>query len=238
MKISTNTLARLTGVTYLLLILTGVYGLVYVPSLLFDWDSPAATVKNILENEFTFRLAVTSEILCFIFFIFLPLLFFQLFHKVDRHLSVIMVALAVLSVPVTIAHVAKHVDVLTIIKGQSYLNGMSQEWLNGYVMLCLAGFNNGVVVSNIFWGLWLLPLGLLVYKSKFLPKLIGVFLMLGCLGYLMEFICKFIFTVPEVPWYVSAPSSLGEFGICLWLIFLGARPSVRKVKSGLSEAAA
>lgn len=223
-----HSLARLTGLVYLILILTGIYGLIYVPSQLFNWESPTETAKNILNNEFTFRLAITSEIVCFICFILLPLLFYKLLHQVDKNLAVMMVALSVLSVPVTITHVAKHVDVLTILKGQQYLKAFSQDWLEGYVMLNLAGFNNGVVVSNIFWGLWLLPLGLLVYKSKFLPKILGVFLILGCFGYLVEFIAKFIFTVPEIPWYVSAPSSLGEFGICLWLIIFGARPSIKK----------
>jgi len=79
------------------------------------------------------------------------------------------------------------------------------------------------MVSNIFWGAWLFPFGYLVFKSNFLPKFLGVFLMVGCFGYLAEFIARFLFSFIETPWYVSMPSSIGEFGICLYLLIFGVK---------------
>ena len=78
-------------------------------------------------------------------------------------------------------------------------------------------------MSNIFWGAWLFPFGYLVFKSNFLPKFLGVFLMVGCFGYLAEFIAIFLFSFIETPWYVSMPSSIGEFGICLYLLIFGVK---------------
>jgi hypothetical protein len=91
-------------------------------------------------------------------------------------------------------------------------------------MLYPENYNNGIEISQIFWGLWLLPFGYLVYKSGFLPKLLGVLLMLGCFGYLITFFGGFLFpnylktTFSDI---VSIPASVGEIGICLWLLIMG-----------------
>jgi hypothetical protein len=111
--------------------------------------------------------------------------------------------------------------VLLLLSGAEYLNKIPEEQLHAQVMYLLAAFNNGTMVFNIFWGAWLCPLGYLVFKSNFVPKILGVFLMIGCFGYIIEFVARFLFSLTEIPWYVSMPSSLGEFGICLWLLIVG-----------------
>ena len=232
---STDFLARLCGLVYLLLILTGIYGLVYVPAVLFDWTDPAATARNILENEMTFRLAVTAEIACYLCFIVLPLLLYKLLRSVHQDVAVLMVVLALLSIPITLTQVVKHVDVLLLLNEQEYLKAMTTETVQAIIMLRLASFNNGILLSYLFAGLWLLPLGYLVHTSGFLPRVLGVLLMLACLGYLIEFVGKFIFSWPQIPWYVSVPSSLGEFGTCLWLLIFGARPTVFRKKATIAR---
>ena len=235
MNMSTDFLARLSGVVYLLLMLTGIYGLVYVPAMLFDWSDPAATATNILENEMTFRLAVTAEIACYICFVVLSLLLYKLLHNINKDVAVLMVTLAFLSIPITLTQVVKHVDVLLLLEEQEYLKAMTTEVTQATIMLTLASFNNGILVSYLFAGLWLLPLGYLVYHSGFLPRILGILLVLACFGYLIEFVGKFVFSLSQIPWYVSAPSSLGEFGICLWLIIFGARPSVFPKKKARTQ---
>jgi hypothetical protein len=76
----------------------------------------------------------------------------------------------------------------------------------------------------VFWGLWLLPFGYLVYKSGFLPKILGILLMAGCFGYLVNFLGGFLF--PQyasigIAKFVSLPATLGEIGTCLWLLIIG-----------------
>ena len=227
---SIDSLARLSGFVYLLLILTGIYGLVYVPAVLFDWSSPTTTTSNILDNEMTFRLAVAAEIACYICFIFLPLLLYKLLRGVNQDAALLMVILALLSIPLAFAQVTKHLDVLLLVKEPAYLKALTTDVVQATMMLKLASFNNGILVSYIFSGLWLLPFGYLVYHSGFLPRILGILLMLACFGYLIEFVGKFIFSLSQIPWYISIPSSLGEFGICLWLLMFGARPTVFRKK--------
>ncbi|MES2676249.1 MAG: DUF4386 domain-containing protein [Pseudomonadota bacterium] len=218
---SKKTLARVSGFTYLILILTGVFGLVYVPSAIIVWSSPDITVANIKSSEFLFRLGILSQIICFIAFIMLPLFLYELLKSVGKTAATLMVVFALISIPITFVNILNKINVLLLLSGVEYLNKIPQEQLHAQVMYLLASFNNGNMVSNIFWGAWLFPLGYLVFKSHFLPKILGIFLMIGCFGYLVEFLARFLFSLTEIPWYVSMPSSIGEFGICLWLLVFG-----------------
>ena len=216
-------LARTAGLTYLILILTGIFGIIYVPSELVVWDNPATTAANIQASEFLFRLGVVSEIICFIAFIALPLLLYALLNAVNKSMAVLMVIFALVSIPITFINIINKIDILLLLSGAEYLDYFPQEHLHAQVMYLLASFNNGTMVSNIFWGAWLFPLGYLVIKSNFLPKVLGVFLIVGCFGYIAEFVARFLFSMAEIPWYVGLPSIIGEFGICLWLLIFGVR---------------
>jgi hypothetical protein len=142
---------------------------------------------------------------------------------VGRIPAVLMVVFSLVCIPMAFVNIVKKFDVLLLLSGEPYLNAIEPEQLHAQVMYLLASFNNGTQVANIFWGAWLLPFGYLVFKSHFLPKILGVCLMLGCFGYLAEFMARFLFSATEIPWYMSMPSSIGEFGICLWLLILGVK---------------
>lgn len=221
--LSRNNLARASGLIYLVLIVTGIFGIAYVPSTLIAWDNPALTAENIMASELMFRWGVVSEIVCFTCFIFLPLFLFELLKPVNSKGAMLMVVLALLSVPIFFVNAINHVNVLLLLSGAEYLQAIPKEQLHAQVMYLLASFNNGNLVSNIFWGGWLLPLGYLVFESGFLPKILGVLLMLGCFGYLAEFVGRFLLSMNDIPWYVGIPSNLGEFGICLWLLVFGVK---------------
>ena len=226
--ISKNILARLSGLIYLILILTGIYGLVYIPSTLIDWGNPELTVINIKKSEFIFRLGILSEIICFIAFIALPLFLHELLKSVGKTAARLMVIFALLCIPMAFINIINKVNVLLLVSGVEYLQKIPQEQLNAQVMYLLASFNNGTMVANLFWGAWLFPFGYLVFKSKFLPRILGIFLMVGCFSYIAEFITRFLFSITEIPWYVSMPSSIGEFGICLWLLVVGCKDHQEK----------
>ncbi|WP_049631843.1 DUF4386 domain-containing protein [Cellvibrio sp. pealriver] len=220
---SASSLARLAGLIYLVLIVTGIFGLVYVPATLIDWADPAVTVARINEQKQLFRLAVVADVICFVCFIFLPLVLYKLLGWVNRQMAILMVVLALVSIPVTMVNVTKLVDVLTLLHGHAYLSAIAGERLHAQVMYLLVSFNNNTLVASIFWGAWLLPFGYLVFKSGMLPRFLGVCLVLGAVGYLAEFILKFVFSLESVPFYVGLPGTIGEFGICLWMLVLGAR---------------
>lgn len=95
-------------------------------------------------------------------------------------------------------------------------------------MLLLKSYNNGIGIVQIFWGLWLFPFGYLVFKSNFLPKFLGILLMIGCFGYLLKFFGHSLFPNFGIPSFVTLPGSIGEIGICLWLLIMGAKENGHK----------
>ena len=218
---SQSNTARLAGLIYLLLVLTGIFNLVYVPSQLIVWSSAATTVKNITDSEFLFRLSIVTGILSYIFFLVLPFILYDLFKSVHRKYALLMVVLAVASVPISIFNMVNKIDVLTLLSGIDLLDGIEVKQIQTQVMLLLNSYHNGILAVQIFWGLWLFPFGYLVFKSGFLPKIFGVLLMLGCVGYIVKFFGALLFPDIAIPGFVSKPGAFGEIGICLWLLIMG-----------------
>jgi len=223
--------ARIAGLLYLIVVATGLFSLAYVPSQI-EVDDAATTVRNIVANESLFRLGIVSSLACYTAFLLLPLALYRLLSAHGRQAAVLMVALAASSVPFSFANIGHRFDALALLGDADYLNALSADQLQAQVMLSLQSYRHGILVSEIFWGLWLLPFGWLVFKSRLIPRALGVLLMLGCAGYLLDFIGRVL--VPEyaasgLGGYVRLPASLGEIGTCLWLLLMGAREPDRPV---------
>jgi hypothetical protein len=236
---SRNYTARLAGFTYLILVLTGVFYLVYVPTQLVDWKDAAVTANNILNSEFLFRSGIAVGIISSITFLILPFILYRLLESVNKTYATLMVLLAVVSVPVSIFNMINKVDILTLLSGSQYLDTLETEQIHTQVMLLFESYFNGLLVVQIFWGLWLFPFGYLVFKSGFIPKIFGILLMLGCFGYAVKFFGALLFPHITIPGFVGYPSALGEIGICLWLLIMGVKDKSAGTKDDiqLKEAA-
>jgi hypothetical protein len=224
-----NKTARIAGLLYLMTIVTGIFSLIVVPSRIGTHGDVALTVTNIVTNELLFRLGIASGALGYVAFLILPLALYKLLSPVDRNMAVLMVALAVACVPIYFVALANQVDILSLVDGDKYKQLFTPDQLRERVMLLMEAYNNKVFVSEIFWGLWLLPFGYLVFKSDFLPKVLGIFLMLGCFSYLIGYFAQIIFPHATIPSFVMLPATFGEIGICLWLLIVGVRKSEQVV---------
>jgi len=226
MKISNNKLARITGLIYLGVVLTGIFTLMYMPSKLFGADTASLTYQQIASSQLLLRLGILSGLLCYTFFLFLPLALYKLLKQVNENYAKLMVLLALLSVPVYFLNVQNLFSILSvIINGQSKF-GLSVEQAHSQVMLYIDQYNNGMRLVHIFSGLWLFPFGYLVYQSGILPKVLGVFLILGCFGYLINFVGNTLFSNYSqfgISSIINLPASIGEIGTCLWLLIRGAK---------------
>ncbi|MGU3373733.1 DUF4386 domain-containing protein [Chryseobacterium sp. M5A1_1a] len=221
-----NKTARLAGFIYLVVIITGFFSLMYVPSQLIVWEDPTLTFHNISSSVSLFRLGIASSMLCYIAFALLPLVLYQLFKSVNENAARVMVIFAIISVPISFINLQSKFSVLTIIEGADYLKVFDAKQLEAQVMLLLSNYNKGILIVQIFWGLWLFPLGYLVYTSGFLPKVLGVFLILGCFGYIINVFCRTIlphFSEYAISGYITLPASIGEIGLCLWLLAVGVK---------------
>ena len=218
--------ARMAGLLYLVVVLTGLFSLLYVPSQISVDGDAVATVDNIVAHNSLFRLGIVMELIGHVVFLVLPLVLYKLLGPVNREAAVLMVAFAVMSVPLSFVNNINKLNVLSLLSGADYLRAFTVEQLHARVMLSLDAYDNGILVSTIFWGLWLLPFGYLVFKCGYLPKVLGILLMLGCFGYLINYLL-----VELLPGYagtttarvVRMPAALGELGTCLWLLIIGAR---------------
>jgi hypothetical protein len=215
--------ARVAGLLYLVTVVTGIFSLIYVPSRISAHGDAMMVVTNIVTLEPLFRLGIAAGALGYVAFLILPLALYKLLSSVDRNAAVLMVALAVACVPIYFVAIANQLDVLSLIDGDKYQKILTSDQLRARVMLLMDAYDDRVFVSEIFWGLWLLPFGYLVFKSGFLPKVLGVLLMLGCFSYLIDYFGRMLFPHNTVPSFVMLPASLGEIGICLWLVIVGIR---------------
>jgi hypothetical protein len=216
--------ARKAGLLYLVVVLAGIFSLAYVPSKLINWNDTAKTYTNIQASETLFRLGIVAGVICYTAFLLLPFMLYKLLHPVGKSPAVAMVVLAAASVPFSLYNLVHKADVLTFISAEQFLEGMPIDQKQTQVMLHLNAYENGIQLISVFWGLWLLPFGYLVYKSGFLPKLLGILLMAGCFGYLVNFIGGFLFTGYAglgIARFVSLPATTGEIGTCLWLLIVG-----------------
>jgi hypothetical protein len=223
---------RTAGLIYLIVIATGILSLAFVPSQLIVSGDAARTVENIAASQGLFRFDIVAGFICYVAFLFLPLAFYRLLSHVSLSGAVLMVLLAVVSVPIALGNLVNKLDVLTLLSGKAYLANYSADQLNAAVMLSLARYDSGVLVAKIFWGLWLLPLGYLVFRSGLLPKVLGILLMLGCFGYLVDVFGATLlseYSSTNIARFARLPASIGEIGTCLWLVIFGARKRVESV---------
>ncbi|NEN23846.1 DUF4386 domain-containing protein [Cryomorpha ignava] len=219
-----NKTARVAGLLYLIMIIGGLISLAYIPSQLIVWESASETLENIRNSESLFRFGIAAGIITFLIFTLLPLALYKLLHEVSKFYASLMVIFTLVSVPLFFVNILNKFTVLTLINKADYLQKMGETELQTQVMFYLDSYRNGLEISQIFWGLWLFPFGYLVYNSGFLPKILGIFLMAGCFGYLITFFGGFLypdFYKSILSDIVGFPAPIGEIGICLWLLIMG-----------------
>ena len=218
--------SRISGLLYLIVVIAGMFSLAYVPNKLFNWTKPAATFDNISSNETLFRASLASSVLCYLSFILLPIFLYQLFENVNKYIARIIAVLAIVSVPISIANLTHKYSILTLLANLRSTGLQATEQVYDQVMTKLHAYNEGIFIVTIFWGLWLLPFGYLVYKSGFLPRILGILLMLGCLGYMVNFFGATLYgnykelVIGRIMRYLPA---VAEISTCFWLLIIGAK---------------
>jgi len=216
--------ARVAGAMYLLLF-TAPLRLLYIPSKLFVSGNATATANNIAAQETLFRLGILSDLFTGTAVIFVVLALYRLFKAVDQNLATLMVILGGLMVaPIYFLNTLNDAAALLLVRGADFLSVFTKGQLDALAMLFLRLHHHGVVANEIFWGLWLIPLALLVIRSRFLPRFLGYWLILNGFAYVIA-----SFTALLLPQYETTvsnfafPAMLGEIALVLWLLIKGAK---------------
>lgn len=211
--------ARLAGLLYVLHIPLAVFGFFYVLSTLIVPGDAAATARNIVASEGLFRLAIVSWMIGQMIFIVLPLVLYKLLKPVNKTHALLMVIFIELAIPIGFINEVNRLAVLVLLSGADYLKAFSPDQLQAQVMFFLDLHAQGIGVAQVFWGLWLFPLGYLVFKSGFLPRILGIVVIIGGIGLLIDSAVFFLF--PDSNVSVSQVTGLAEIPLGLWLLIKG-----------------
>ncbi len=227
MEVETDSLrktARLAGLLYLALGITGAYAIMYVPSQIIVRGDAAATANNLIANEFLFRSGIVSHLICETLFVFLSLVLYRLFKQVNEQQAKLMVTLVIVQIPIVFLIESFSITSLMILKGE-VLKGFGLEQKQDFALLFLNVRRYGIVNLEILWGLWLIPFGQLVYKSGFIPRILGVLLVIGGMAYVADSLTFLLF--PDYRSFVSQYAlpvfSIAEISIILWLLIKGVK---------------
>lgn len=222
---SQKKIIRLAGFLYLILIICGVFAEFFIRSKFHVHGDAIATAKNIINSTLLYRLGFVSDLMMLVSAFFLVLTLYVLLHSINKRYAVLMVCCILIGVAITCTNMLNHAAPFLLLSGADYLNVFEVNQLYALVVFFLKMHAKGYLIAQIFFGLWLFPLGYLVFKSGFLPKTIGIFLMLGCLGYLIDFFKKALFPDYEsiILSLITIPADIGEFSLCFWLLFMGLR---------------
>ncbi len=224
---SNATLGRLAGAAYVSLVITGIFALAYTPKKLgLSSDDPQAVYNAISEATFFYSASVVTELVCYALFAIVGVFLYRLFSSRAPSLSLIMLVLVAASVPISYIAMAQKVEVLDIARGSGDFAALAASERPAAVAEMLNAYSAYTSMAEIFWGLWLIPFGMLVLKTRYIPRLLGLLLVLGGLGYIANDFGPMLFPAYKGTMaydIASMPSSFGEIGAALWLLIFGAK---------------
>src|SRR5215213_989149 len=184
--------ARVAGALYLFANIFAPFTLLYLPSRFIVRGDAAATASNIVASQSLFRFGIVGNLFTFIANIFLALALYQLLKVVNKKVASLMVILFLVGVPIAMLNEVPQLAVLQLLSGAGYLKAYPTDQLQALAYLLLRLHDQGLLIAHIFFGLWLCPMGYLVFKSGFIPRIVGVLLVVACLGYVVQSFAAFL----------------------------------------------
>src|SRR6266480_1032307 len=214
---------RIAGAVYLSMVITGPFSLIYVPSKLIVHGNATATAANILAHATMFRFGIVAGLLGQIIFICLAVALYRLLGDVDKIWARMMFGFVLVAAAVGFVIELNNLGALILFRGGEFLSVFDKAQRDALGMLFIRLHGQGNMIAEIFWGLWLFPFGLLVFRSGFLPRWIGVWLMINCFGYVFLSVISFFFPVyDDKAFLYLQPVLFGELAIMLYLVIIGA----------------
>jgi hypothetical protein len=217
---------KIAGLWYLLLCLIGPLRLMYIPGKLFVHGNATATASNIAAHQWLFRFGIVGDLACALILIFLTLAFYRLFRGVDQYLAILVVIFGgIMPALINFVGVVSDAATLTLVRGADFLSVFNEPQRDALAMLFLRLHDHQNTAAEILWGVWLLPLAILVYRSRFLPRFLGVWLAINGFAYVIISLTGILFPpYHNKVFLLSQPALFGELAFMLWLVIKGASP--------------
>jgi len=216
-EISPLVRARVAGALYLVANIFAPFTLLYLPSLFIVRGDAAATANNVIASESLFRFGIVGNLFTFIANIFLALALYQLLKVINKNMASLMVILFLVGVPIAMLNELSQLAILQLLGGADYLKAYPTDQLQALAYLLLRLHDQGLLIAHIFFGLWLLPMGYLVFKSGFIPRIVGVLLVIAGVGYVVQSFAAFLGYNVNIILFLG----LGELVFLSWLLIKG-----------------
>ncbi len=217
--------ARLAGLLWFLAAVTGSFSLVYVRPKLIVFGDAAATANSILANESLFRMAIASSVLGQIFLLFFGLTIFRLFKGVNKTLATVLLTSILVSVSVGVINSLNNIAALVVLSNADYLKAFGQEQLNALMMIFLRLNSFGIGLAELFLALSLFSFGLFILKSRYIPRILGILLMIGSCAFPINTFTKILIPqfypaiITQITMLLNSPGIL----TILWLLIKGVK---------------
>ena len=225
--------ARIAGAIYLSLVLVAPFAMLYVPGKLIVRGNAAATADNILTHETMFRLSIFGNLIGHVIFICLAIALYRLLSSVNNTWALLMVSFVLVSSAVGFLNALNNIAAVILFRGGEFLTVFEKSQRDALAMLFLRLHNQGEFISEIFWGVWLFPFGLLVYSSGFLPRILGIWLIIACFAWVaLSVMAQFFPTRYGAAFGWLQPAFFAEMAIMLWLLIRGA--NVKALPAGVT----
>ena len=210
--------ARIAGAIYLSMVLFAPFSLMYVPNKLIVRGDATATAANFLAHETLFRFGIVADLISTVIFICLGIALYRLLRGVNQMQAWLMVAFVLVSSAVGFLNVLNNIAAFLLFRGGEFLAVFQKPQLESLGMFFVRLHGQGIVIDEIFWGLWLLPFGVLVYQSRFLPRILGVWLVVNGFAYVaLSFTSLLLPQYQGMVYRIIFPILFGEMAIMLWL---------------------
>lgn len=224
--ISNKIIAKIAGIGYLIIFITGIFSNFFILENLIVSGDATSTFNNFQNNDSLFRIGIFGFIIMVIFDVVLTWALYILLLHVNKNISLLSGWLRLVNCAVFAIALFSLFDVLQFLSGAEYLNAFSADQLYSQVMLSLSSFNYTWLIGLVFFGLHLLVLGYLIFKSEYIPTFIGILLVIAGAGYLVDSFANFL--LPNYADYkdifmmiVLVPGIIGELSLTFWLLFKG-----------------
>jgi predicted secreted protein len=218
-----NRTARVAGVCFLLMVLFGCGAELFFRQRLFVPGDAATTAASIAANGFVVRAGILSDLLMALFYMLTALVLYRLFADMDKHLSALMVVFAVAGSVLLMFTVLYEMAPLFILSGSGDLKTFSNAQLQSLAMLFYTAYQHGYMIGQIFFALWVLPLGILIIRSTLMPKVLGMLFVAETVCGLMAVIVHFLLPNDAMETVLLLPGMLAEFSFMFWLLIKGVR---------------
>jgi len=215
-EISKKQAVTLLRILYPIWAIIGMFSLMYVSNTLIVTGDAAATATNIMANESLFRMGIVGSLVTYLIHIIVVLVLYKLFESVNKNHASLLVILGLVGVPIAMLNEFSKFAALALVNSADQM----MFFLNLNV--------SGVFIAQIFWGLWLFPLGYLIYKSGYFPRILGVLMVLAGFGYMLGSFTYFILPSYGTIFQVAEFLAFGELVFMVWILLKGANLSGKK----------